>query len=194
MTAYDALAEARDKLKTRRAQLEREAAATIDRQMHESENAFDGIVWRAVREEGNSVASVAREMGASRTTVYAILERYTPAAPLTDPLHRRYAYDPATRRLTVTLDPATLAEALAAVDLAMPTADAEARGLHRAEFGRMPAGHVVPVTPAWMADLGAEHPVKYWAAMHPMEPRTWLDTNYPDAAPAVSDDDDDEED
>lgn len=109
MPALDLIPLTYDALKVSRRKKEAEARTQIAREMDRLQSEFDALVCRAVDDERATIANVARAMDASRTTVYAALERAranvneagTYGGTLTNipklPEHRRF---------TLTLDPA----------------------------------------------------------------------------------------
>lgn len=79
MPALDLIPSAYDALKSSRRAKEEESRVKINREMDALRGEFDALVARAIDAEKAKVSDVARAMDASRTTVYASLERHRAA-------------------------------------------------------------------------------------------------------------------
>lgn len=86
--------------------LQAEANAAVNTKMEAITREFDALVARA-KNEGTSIAAIARAMNTSTTVVYECLKRaetFEPALAQFDPLGERYAWEGDKIRVTLTRD------------------------------------------------------------------------------------------
>lgn len=176
-------------LKGARRAKERLARVRIAREMEQLTDEFDALVLKA-SEHGFKVSRIARAMGASRTTVYQILERAKGAAPAAETLlsveQKRYTVTEG--GLRITLDAGDVAEILPKLGWNADTLQTFP-GLLAGDFDVMERADgstlLAPVVD-FMPEHGKRHPVAEWAYApeHETEALAWWQAQQTEGAAA----------
>lgn len=176
-------------LKGARRAKERLARVRIAREMEQLTNEFDALVLKA-SEHGYKVSRIARTMGASRTTVYQILDRARGAAPAAETLlsveQKRYSATEGGVRIT--LEPDDVAEILPKLGWNADALQAHPE-LLAGDFDVIERGDgsalLTPVVD-FMPEHGKRHPVAEWAYApeHETEALAWWQAQQTEGAAA----------